>query len=203
MEREKSARNECTRKNIERYRNKSVSEPKILPSCMQSGFQNVPKYSTSDHELRSSLSVNTKCECVERVLKVKNVRSIKETETYYHAKVCTIGTTNNVDRRKNEHFDLKGKENLEDAILKIQQRESHVKAKQVCTGIRIMIMFLFLAITCFEMWSRGTLTIVLFSGVIVITTIAWIIYKQYVSVHLYDVQKRFLIHLKTTLCSLK
>ena len=45
---------------------------------------------------------------------------------------------------------LRGKENLEDAILKIQQRESHVKAKQVCTGIRIMIMFLFLVITCFE-----------------------------------------------------
>ena len=44
-----------------------------------------------------------------------------------------------------------------------------------------MIMFLFLVITCFEMWSRGTLTIVLFSGVIIITTIAWIIYKQYVS----------------------
>ena len=46
-------------------------------------------------------------------------------------KVCTIATKNNVDRRKNERFDLGGKENLEDAILKIQQRESHVKAKQV------------------------------------------------------------------------
>ena len=151
MDREKSAPNECTRKNIERYRNESVSEPKILQSCMQSGFQNVPKYGTSDHELRSSLSVNTKCECDERVLKVKNVRSITETETSNHAKVCTIATKNNVDRRKNEHFDLRGKENLEDAILKIQQRESHVKAKQVCTGIRIMIMFLFLVIICFEM----------------------------------------------------
>ena len=152
---------------------------KILPSCMQSGFQSVPKYGTSDHELRSSLSVNTKCECDERVLKVKNVRSITETETYNHAKMCTIATKNNVDRRKNEHFDLRGKENLEDTI--IQQRESHVKAKQVCTGIHIMIMFLFLVITCFEMWSRGTLTIALFSGVIIVTTIAWIIYKQYVS----------------------
>ena len=39
MDREKSALNECTRKNIERYREESVSEPKILPSCMQSGFQ--------------------------------------------------------------------------------------------------------------------------------------------------------------------
>ena len=95
--------------------------------------------------------------------------------------MCTIATKNNIDQRKNEHFDLRGKENLEDAILKIQQRESHVKAKQVCTGIRIMIMFLFLVITCFEMWSRGTLTIALFSGVIIVTTIAWIIYKQYVS----------------------
>ena len=108
-------------KSIERYRNESVSEPKILPSCMQSGFQNVSKYGTSDHELRSSLSVNTKCECDERVLKVKNVRSITETETYNHAKVCTIATKNNVDRRNNQHFDLRGKENLEEAILKIQQ----------------------------------------------------------------------------------
>ena len=119
MDQQKSARNECTRKNIERYRNESVSEPKILPSCMQSGFQNVPSYGTSYYELRSSLSVNTKCECDERVLKVKslkNVSSITETETYNHAKVCTIATKNNVDRRKNEHFDLRCKENLEEAI---------------------------------------------------------------------------------------
>ena len=43
----------------------------------------VPKYETSDHELR--LSVSTKCECDERVSKVKNIKSI--TETYNHAKV--------------------------------------------------------------------------------------------------------------------
>ena len=46
------------------------------------GARKVPKYVTSDHELR--LSVSTKCECDERVSKVKNIRSI--TETYNHAK---------------------------------------------------------------------------------------------------------------------
>ena len=51
MDREKSAPNECTRKNIERYRKVSVSEQKILSSCMQSGFQNVPKYGTSGHNI--------------------------------------------------------------------------------------------------------------------------------------------------------
>ena len=45
--------------------------------------------------------MNTKCECDERVLKVKNVRSITETETSNHAKVCTIATKTLIDERTN------------------------------------------------------------------------------------------------------
>ena len=70
-----------------------------------------------------------------------------------------------------------------------------------------MIMFVFLVITCFEIWSRGTLTIVLCSGVIVITikcrSSTSKIYSCKRTVYMYNVQKRSLIHFKILFRSLK
>ena len=78
MDREKGVRSECTLKILSGTgTNRSVNRKYCQVACK------VPKYVTSDHVLR--LSVSTKCECDERVSKEKNIRII--TETYNHAKV--------------------------------------------------------------------------------------------------------------------
>lgn len=152
-----------TLKNIERHRNELASELKILPSCMKSVFQNVSKYVTSDHV--STSFEGEKCQKYYRNLYITIQKCV-----LLQLRIMLIDARTNIIL----FWEVK-RISVKDArsLLKIQPREFHEKAKQKKyvpeSSLWYFSACLVITYTCFEMWSRGTLTIVLFSSLIITT----------------------------------